>query len=332
MRKRNLSSGDLIADRRAAYAEALAEAGDFAAAAELIEQALELVPDWTAGWSLLGSYRERADDLAGAIAAWRRLEPMDREGIFGASLKLAAHGVEFVPNTTAAAFVAALFDDYADRFETQLLQKLRYAVPEGLADLVVAELDRRGVERVAHAIDLGCGTGLMGERLRRKVSFLEGVDLSAGMIAACGRKSIYDALAQTELTAFLAGHAGAVDLVTAADVLNYCGELAPVLKAATRALVPGGLIALSLEAHQGPEPMILRPSLRYAHEPDAARRALREAGLDILSFEPAVLRHDRGQPVVGHLVLATKAMAGAAIDIAVDAGLAPALHPRARLN
>ena len=333
LRKRNLSSGDLIADRRAAYAEALAEAGDFAAAAELIEQALELVPDWTAGWSLLGAYRERADNLAGAIAAWQRLKTMDPEGIFGAGLKLAAHGVATVPAITASAFVAALFDDYADRFETQLLQKLRYAVPEELASLVLAELGRRNLDRLAHAIDLGCGTGLMGERLRRHVSFLEGVDLSAGMIEACGRKSIYDALAQAELTAFLGGHAGAVDLVTAADVLNYCGELSPVLAAAARVLAPGGLIALSLEAHRGPEPIVLRPSLRYAHEPDAARRAFREAGLDLLSFEPAVLRHDRGAPVVGYLVLATRPHSDAALPLVSDDDVSDADAPAPlRLN
>ena len=42
MRILQLSSGDLVADRRASYAALLADEGDHAAAAELIEQALEL--------------------------------------------------------------------------------------------------------------------------------------------------------------------------------------------------------------------------------------------------------------------------------------------------
>ena len=307
MRKRNLSSGDLIADRRAAYAEALAEDGDFAAAADLIEQALELVPDWTGGLSLLGDYRERAGDIEAAKAAWRQLADRDQEGIFGAVLKLAAYGMTSDVRTTDTAFVAALFDDYADRFESQLLLKLRYAVPETLGSIVVTELARRGTAQVARAIDLGCGTGLMGERLRHYVSYLEGVDLSQGMIEESRRKGIYDVLTTAELSAFLAAHEVGVDLLTASDVFNYCGDLGPVIAASARVLSPGGLLAFSLEAYDGPEPMILRPSLRYAHEHDAALGALRGAGFDVIRFERSVLRFDRGEPVAGFLVLAAKA-------------------------
>ena len=68
MRILQLSSGDLVADRRAAYATSLADEKDFVAAAELMEQALELAPDWAAGWCLLGDYRAEAGDSGGAIA------------------------------------------------------------------------------------------------------------------------------------------------------------------------------------------------------------------------------------------------------------------------
>lgn len=306
MRNRSQSSGDLIADRRAAYAEALAEAGDFAAAADIMRQVLEIVPGWLGGLSLLAGYLERAGDIEGAIDAWRELASLDTGGIFGAALKLMAYEEASAIRTTDAAFVSALFDDYAGRFEAQLVLKLRYAVPEQLGALVTGEMERRGAERLAHAVDLGCGTGLMGERLRRHVSFLEGVDLSGGMIAESTRKGIYDALARDELTAFLDAHRGGIDLLAAADVLNYCGALDPILAVAARVLVPGGLFAFSLEAHEGPEATLLRPSLRYAHEPEAARGALLAAGLEILRFEQSVLRYDRGEPVVGYVVLAAK--------------------------
>ena len=114
LRKRNLSSGDLIADRRAAYARALADAGDHAAA-ELMEQALELVPNWAGGWSLLGDHRERAGAIGAAIAAWRILAQLDTEGVRG-GVELGAHGIGQVEASTDRAFVSALFDDYADRF------------------------------------------------------------------------------------------------------------------------------------------------------------------------------------------------------------------------
>lgn len=71
-------------------------------------------------------------------------------------------------------------------------------------------------------------------------------------------------------------------------------------------MLPGGLLAFSLEAHEGDEPVFLRASLRYAHGVHATRQALSDAGLEILRFEMATLRQDRGAPIEGMLVVARK--------------------------
>jgi len=300
------SSGDVIADRRADYARMLADGGEHAAAAELMAQAMELVPDWAAGWDLLGSFEEQAGNVGAAIAAWRRLEALDDEGVFGARLKLAAHDAAPAGEGTAVGYVEALFDQYAPQFEAALVGKLGYRVPEMLDALVAGEMARLGIERFDKALDLGCGTGLMGERLRSKVDFLEGVDISAAMIAETARKGIYDRLQKAELVAALNARRAEADLMTAADVFIYCGALQPVLAALVPALKPGGLVAFSLEAHEGEEALFLRPSLRYAHGVAATRDTLVLAGLDILRFETAILRFDRGAPVTGILVMARK--------------------------
>jgi predicted TPR repeat methyltransferase len=300
------SSGDVIADRRAGYAKMLAEGGDHAAAADLLAQALEIVPEWAAGWDLLGSYCDRSGDLAGAISAWRHLEALDDEGVFGAGLKLAAHGAGPAAGGTAVSYVEALFDQYAPKFERALVDRLGYRVPEMLDDLVNAEMARLGIDGFARALDLGCGTGLMGQYLRAKAAFLEGIDVSAAMIAETARKGIYDSLQKAELVAALTTRRADADLVTAADVFIYCGALPPVLAALVPALRPGGLVAFSLEAHDGAEPLFLRPSLRYAHGIDATRDALVVAGLDVLRFETATLRFDRGAPIIGMLIVARR--------------------------
>ena len=62
MTSTQLSSGDLIADRRADYARMLAESGEYVEAAELMEQALEQAPGWAAGWFLLAEYAEKSGD------------------------------------------------------------------------------------------------------------------------------------------------------------------------------------------------------------------------------------------------------------------------------
>lgn len=297
----------MIADRRADYARMLAEGGEHEAAADLMMQALELVPDWAAGWDLVGSYHEKAGSLAKAISAWRRLEALDDDGIFGATLKLAAHDAGPAGRGTAIGYVEALFDQYAPQFEASLVGKLDYRVPEILDRMLDEEMTRMAISRFAKAIDLGCGTGLMGQRLRRKVDYLEGVDISAAMIAETARKGIYDRLQKGELVAALNARRADADLVTAADVFIYCGALQPVLAALMPALRPGGLVAFSLEAHdEGEEAIFLRPSLRYAHGVQATRDALVVAGLDVLRFDTAVLRFDRGAPIDGILVVARK--------------------------
>jgi tetratricopeptide (TPR) repeat protein len=133
------SSGDRIADRRADYAAMLWDMGDRHAAIDLLVDALALAPGWAPGWFRLGEMREETGDLAGAAGAWTealRLDPPDR---MGASLKLgligAAQGIEAAP----AAFVEALFDQYADRFDVSLVEKLGYFARDDAARRRTAE-------------------------------------------------------------------------------------------------------------------------------------------------------------------------------------------------
>ncbi len=304
MRQIQYSSGDLVADRRASYAAALAIDRAFAEAADLMGQALELVPDWVAGWNLLGSYREEAGDVAGAVAAWQQVLQRDVTELFGARLKLAAYGVggELGP---AQAYVEALFDDYAPRFEQSLVGQLGYRTPDRLAELIAVHGAMRGVAR-GRAIDLGCGTGLMGERLRPMVDRLEGVDLSAGMLARAEGKRIYDRLVRAELVEFLRGEAGGVQLIVAADVFNYVGALEPALSAAHAALGSGGLLAFSLETHSGGAAVQIGASMRFQHAAASALALCGTAGFRLVTVQPEAIRMDRGQPVPGLIVLAAR--------------------------
>ncbi|MBP0573367.1 tetratricopeptide repeat protein, partial [Mycobacterium tuberculosis] len=123
------SSGNLIADRRYAYARDMAADGLHREAAEVIEQALELAPDWAEGWIGLAEAREKAGDGDGAIAALRealRRDPADR---LGAALHLARLGAAAAPAAPPPAYVRDLFDAYADDFETALVDRLGYRGP-----------------------------------------------------------------------------------------------------------------------------------------------------------------------------------------------------------
>src|SRR4051794_29410155 len=143
------TSGDAIADRRFAHAMAYREAGDISAAAELVEQALELAPRWAEGWLTLGELREALshDRAAEAYRHALSFDPADRAG---AGVRLARLGAVPAEGAMSPAHVAALFDDYAPRFEASLVERLGYRAP-GLLREAVQEL---GGRRFSRMIDL----------------------------------------------------------------------------------------------------------------------------------------------------------------------------------
>ena len=51
-------------------------------------------------------------------------------------------------------------------------------------------------------LDLGCGTGLMGQYLRDNAAQLIGIDLSAAMLEEARNKQIYDALVEGDIVEY----------------------------------------------------------------------------------------------------------------------------------
>ncbi|SOE18111.1 predicted TPR repeat methyltransferase [Hoeflea halophila] len=322
-----LSSGDLTADRRAHYARLYAEGGDLGAAVDLQVQALSLAPGWAAGWQALGDFREKAGDLAGAADAWRQVLVLAPNDIFGAGLKLSLTGQAETPPTPPSEYVEALFDGYSDRFDTALMENLGYRVPERLAALIE---DAAGSNaQFAKVIDLGCGTGLFGERIRRATSWLEGYDLSQGMLAKASDKGVYDHLGQADILhgipAARLPDAQPADLVAAADVFAYFGDLSGVLAVAASLTAPGGLLALSLEA--GPEgcEWMLQTSLRYCHGEAYLRRQLEENGLYLLTLSREPIRRDGPDTISGLLAVARKRPGATVTEEPAALAISPAL-------
>jgi predicted TPR repeat methyltransferase len=303
--KRMLTSGDLVADRRADYAAMLADSGDHAAAAELMEQALDLTPAWAAGWFRLGEYREKARSTD-AIAAYRRTLELAPDDIFGAGLKLALLDGSHQPNLPPSRYVEGLFDDYADRFDTALVEKLAYTVPGKLMRLIEAHCP----SPYGHVIDLGCGTGLFGAEINDRCDHLEGYDLSENMLARAEAKHLYDHLAKADLS--LSTEASGLfgdraprraDLIAAADVMMYLGDLAAAFTNAAALLKTDGTFAFSVEKSAADSGFELRPSLRYAHSADHVENVLNVHGLRSFAMEETAIRMDAGEPITGLLFL-----------------------------
>ena len=291
-----LASSDVIAERRFAYAKAVAKGGDLSAAADLFEQALERAPSWAAAWFALGETREKLGDLDGAAAAFGATVAVDPADAHGAAARLALIGHRGVPNVLPQAYVARLFDDYAPRFDKHLTKNLFYRGPA----LIGAALDAVAPgRRFASAVDLGCGTGLVGEALRGRIDYLTGVDLSPAMIAKARERGVYDRLIVGDATALLMCEPlGVFDLIVAADALVYVGDLAPLFDAAGPALVADGLFAFSVETFVG-DGFRLEPTMRFAHARSYVEATASDSGLRPLLVQSAWARREAGADVPG---------------------------------
>ncbi|MCK1357596.1 methyltransferase domain-containing protein [Bradyrhizobium sp. 199] len=301
-----LTSGDLMADRRFEFARDLQLKGDLPAAADLLEQTLELAPDFTSAWFTLGEIRAQLGERDKAIAAFRealRSDPGDQHGAGLHLMRLGDAAMAEMPK----AYVQALFDQYAPRFEQVLINDLGYRAPSLIFKAVVAARVTAGKPAYfKRTIDLGCGTGLAAAAFAKQVDHFSGIDLSPGMIKQARATNLYAELEIADMIEGLRTKAEtSANLVVAADAFVYLSDLAPVLNEARRVLVSGGVLAFTLETHDG-SGVVLGEGLRYAHSAEYARGALAKAGLKLLTLEPASPRIENNEPVRGLVIVAEK--------------------------
>jgi len=301
-----LSSGDLIADRRFEFARDLQLKGDLVAAADLLEQAIELAPKFASAWFTLGEIRERLGQREPAIAAFRRAREADPDDRHGASVRLMRLGAENLSEMPKG-YVQALFDQYAPRFEAALLGDLNYRAPQLLFKAVLAAcLAEKKPAFFRRAIDLGCGTGLAASTFAREVDHFIGIDLSPKMIDQARATGFYETLEVDDMVQALRRKPDAsAELILAADAMVYVSDLVPVLGEVKRVLTVGGLVAFTLETHGG-EGVVIGEGLRYAHGAEYVRKAVSGAGLKLLSLEEASPRTEDDQPVRGLVVVASR--------------------------
>jgi predicted TPR repeat methyltransferase len=205
----------------------------------------------------------------------------------------------------------AVFDGYAERFETHLIS-LGYRIPGLIRSVLAQHPIIVAGECLGPALDLGCGTGLVAVALSDlPVAPLVGVDLSPRMLEAAAKKQRYAELHEADLMTFLAADERRWRLILAADVLIYFGALTELLTIAHGRLEPGGWFVLSLEellpGEAGSVPdnvdWALQCQGRYAHSMDYVAASVRNAGFAIRTLERQTVRFEGKAPVAGFLVL-----------------------------
>lgn len=194
-------------------------------------------------------------------------------------------------------YVQSLFDAYADHYEDHLTQSLQYVVPNELYDIIGRiETLPQGKWDI---LDLGCGTGLCGALFKSAAHTLTGVDIAEQMLAKAQQKNIYDKLIKADILNFLRRSTkDQYDLILAADVLVYFGDLDDLMFAIANVLKQRGLLAFNIEvstqvAYQ------LTSSGRFAHSKQYVENCALKNNLEILMAKSGFMRKQEQEDVYG---------------------------------
>jgi predicted TPR repeat methyltransferase len=261
------------------------------------DKALAIEPDLAESWLGRASALQELQRLEEAVLAYRRARESGCDAEF-IQCTLASLGAEAAPRRAPRSLVIDLYDRYADQYDQHVAGALKYRTPELLFDAIACSVPTSELD----ILDLGCGTGLLGARLRARARTLTGVDVSANMLEVARRRKIYDKLVRDDLVDFLRTCSDEFDIAAAADVFVYIGDLSEVFQAVRTRLRPGGFFCFSVEAG-GDEDFVLGTNLRYAHSAAYLRKLAEDHGFTPEAIESSVIRHDSGAQVLGHLAV-----------------------------
>ena len=144
-----------------------------------------------------------------------------------------------------------LYDDWAASYETELNGN-GYATP-GRCATALAQFSK---DKSAPVLDFGCGTGLSGLALKLAgFDVIDGVDLSADMIAQAGEKQTYRALRQIEAGEPFAHAPGDYAAIAAIGVIGAGAAPISVFDQLMGGLGSSGLLVFSFNDHALEDPV-----------------------------------------------------------------------------
>jgi len=286
--------------------------GDTQQAIKCYQKAIHINPKNKDAYYNLGNTYETLGKTQQAIDCYQRaihlsdydlrLNPSDQKAYARqqSSLHLLNSLVGVTTKTAPKCYIKNLFDDFAQTFDHQLANVLDYKIPELLKNALLTQQGKNLLFNMA--IDLGCGTGLSGQMFRPICKRLVGIDLSPKMIAKAREKKIYDIIENIEINDYLEQNSEKYDLLIAADVLIYIGDLGRLFSNVAAVSRPGAIFLFSIELVLDGD-YVLERSGRYAHSNSYIRQLAISNKFEISRIENIVLRKEKTKDVEGQLFL-----------------------------
>src|SRR5215213_8659131 len=143
--------------------------------------------------------------------------------------------------TSDAREVADRYDEWAQSYDDDLAS-WSYQAPTVVAETVVT---RHPAAR--SALDVGCGTGLVGRALRARgfEGQLLGLDISPASLEVAHQSTAYDSVERADLQQRLPVEDDSVDAVVCVGVMTYLPDVEAVWRELARVARPEGLVVVT---------------------------------------------------------------------------------------
>lgn len=260
------------------------------------KRALQSKPDYAKAHYNLGLVYKDIGYLQAAKEKFQKtieIEPSHKQ-----ALHLLNAISEKTTNSPPNGYVESLFNSYAEKFEKSLVNELKYQAPNVLAEIIIEHSEGY----LGSALDLGCGTGLMGLELRPYSQYLEGIDLSQSMLEEARKKKIYDKLTCVNITEYLSRETTNFDYFIFADVFIYIGNLNHIFRQIKLKNKKGGRLVFSTE-HTIKNDFFLETSGRYSHSKHYIESLCKKFDYKLAYFAKSDLRSEKEKTISGGFYL-----------------------------
>ena len=266
-------------------------------AADANQTAVALSPHDAESHSNLGNTLNELGRLDEALASYNQAIALKPD--FAEAKHMLAALTGETTETAPRDYVENLFDNYAAKFESHLVDNLEYKTPRVIAEMIVKDSKS---DLLGSIMDLGCGTGLFGTEIKEFCEHLEGIDLSEKMLDRAKQKNIYNKLTKQDIFTYLSNESLNFDYFVSTDVFVYVGDLFDIFRLIKSRNKTGGKLAFSIEHYDG-DSFFLEQSGRYSHSKKYIESLCKTFGYELRHFETQALRKEKKQYINGGLYL-----------------------------